>query len=98
MSENSIFAAYFGSLVDVCLDPVVIIAGALLGLAAWQWWQRILGSFILALVIAIAFGARVELQGGLPVWWLLLSQTLAVFVWSAAGALARLILDGLLAR
>ena len=97
MNGNDLLAVYLRSLLDVALDPVVAVVGAVFGMAASRWWQRILGSFVLALIVFVALGPRGDF-GGLPLWWILLGQTTAMFIWTAFGALARWFLDNMLNR
>lgn len=88
-------AAYGGTLVGLVTDPVIIVAGALLGLGAWTWWQRVLGSLVLAFALTFLVGLGAEPDGGLPAWWAMASRAIALFVWAAIGAVGRWVLDQL---
>lgn len=93
MSESGGFVAYAGTLLGLAGDPAIAIGGGLLGLAAWTWWQRIIGALVLAFALTYLVTLGAELEGGPPGWWALTSRAIMLFGWASVGAGLRWVLS-----
>ena len=95
MSENSELAIFLVALVATAIDPIIIVVGALFGMAAWSWWQRIPGAVILAFALTFALSYGKDLDIGLSDWGILACRSIALIIWSAVGAAGRWVVDNI---
>jgi hypothetical protein len=83
-------AFLLGGSFELALDPLDIVFGLIIGAAASRWWQRLVAAALLALLVTMGVRLMSDFAGEMPVAFVAITRTVAIFAWACVGWLLRL--------
>lgn len=78
-------AFILGGSIELALDPLDILIGLLIGIAAPRWWHGVVGVVAFAIILSVIVDATSMFPSDMPLWWTVTCRSLATLAWAIVG-------------